>query len=181
MTAVSRRSAGPSTRSAPTPCAWSTPKNRVWAVNVAGGKATQESTLSKGPWVFTNGFNRNTGEPYMESIDSDATKPAGNGPADTSPVTRDGGTVLANDSAAYGKLPASPCRLGAGFVDANGVTWAFCADQPTVTTYYLPKDGSEVDRLRQAEPGRGTHGREFRPGAASRHVNQSPPVDILAR
>jgi hypothetical protein len=118
-------------------------KNRVWAVNVAGGKATQEGTLAKGPWVFTNGFNRNTGEPYMESIDSDATKPAGNGPADTSPVTRDGGTVLANDSTAYSKLPASPCRLGAAFVDANGVTWTFCADQPTVTTYYLPKDGQK--------------------------------------
>jgi hypothetical protein len=43
-------------------------KNRVWAVNVAGGKATQEGSLAKGPWVFTNGFNRNTGEPYMESI-----------------------------------------------------------------------------------------------------------------
>ena len=69
----------------------------MWAVNVAGGKATQEGTLAKGPWVFTNGFNHNTGEPYMESIDSDETNPAGNGPADTSPVTRDGGTVLAND------------------------------------------------------------------------------------
>ncbi len=111
-------------------------------VNVAGGKATQEGTLAKGPWVFTNGFNHNTGEPYMESIDSDATNPAGNGPADTSPVTRDGGTVLADDSDALAKLPASPCRLGAAFIDANGVTWTFCADKPTLSTYYLPKDGT---------------------------------------
>jgi hypothetical protein len=117
--------------------------NRVWAVNVAGGKATKEGTLAKGPWVFTNGFNHNTGEPYMESIDSDATKPAGNGPADTSPITRDGGTVLANDSQALTKLPASPCRLGAGFTDANRVTWTFCADSPTLSTYYLPKDGTK--------------------------------------
>jgi hypothetical protein len=117
--------------------------NRVWAVNVAGGKATQEGTLAKGPWVFTNGFNRNTGEPYMESIDSDETNPPGNGPSDTSPITRDGGTVLANDSEALTKLPASPCRLGGGFTDANGVTWTFCADDAAISTYYLPKDGKE--------------------------------------
>jgi hypothetical protein len=117
--------------------------NRVWAVNVAGGKATQEGSLPKGPWVFTNGFNRNTGEPWVESIDSDATNPPGNGPADTSPVTRDGGTVLPAGSDGLTKLPASPCRLGAGFTDANGVTWTFCADKPTVATYYLPKDGKE--------------------------------------
>jgi hypothetical protein len=116
---------------------------RVWAVNVAGGKATQEKSLAKGPWEFINGFNKNTGEPYAESIDSDATNPAGNGTADTSPVTRDGGTVLADGSAALTKLPASPCRLSAGFADANGVTWVFCADQPTISTYYLAKDGKE--------------------------------------
>ena len=132
--------------------------NRVWVVNVAGGKATQEGTLPKGPWVFTNGFNHNTGEPYMESIDSDATNPAGNGAADTSPVTRDDGTVLADDSDALAKLPASPCRLGAAFVDANGVTWTFCADKPTLSTYYLPKDGTTVDRLRQAEQSGGPRG-----------------------
>jgi hypothetical protein len=113
--------------------------NRVWSVNVSGGKATQEGTLAKGPWVFTNGFNPNTGAPYMESIDSDATNPAGNGPADKAPVTRDGGTVLANDDDVLAKLPTSPCRLDAGFTDANGVTWAFCADKPTLSTYYLPK------------------------------------------
>jgi hypothetical protein len=117
--------------------------NRVWAVNVAGGKATQEGTLAKGPWVFTNGFNHNTGEPYMESIDSDATNPAGNGPADHSPVSRNGGTVLANDSDLLAQLPASPCRLGAGFTDANGVTWTFCADKASLSTYYLPKDGEK--------------------------------------
>jgi hypothetical protein len=116
---------------------------RVWAVNVAGGKATQEKPLAKGPWEFINGFNKNTGEAYAESIDSDATNPAGNGVADTSPITRDGGTVLPSGSAALTKLPASPCRLSAGFVDTNGVTWVFCADQPTISTYYLAKDGKE--------------------------------------
>lgn len=117
--------------------------NRIWALNVAGGQATQEGTLPKGPWVFTNGFDRNTGQPWVESIDSDATLPAGNGPADTSPVTRDGGTVLPAGSPGLSELPASPCRLGAGFTDAAGLTWTFCADTDSVTTFYLPKDGKE--------------------------------------
>jgi hypothetical protein len=125
---------------------------RVWAVNVAGGKATQEQSLAKGPWEFINGFNKNTGEPYAESIDSDATNPPGNGPADTSPVTRDGGTVLANGSQGLTQLPASPCRLGAGFTDAHGVTWTFCADQPTISTYYLPKDGKEWTAFGKPSP-----------------------------
>jgi len=119
-------------------------KNRIWAVSVAGGKATQEGALPKGgPWIFTNGFNPNTGEPWLESIDSDATKPAGNGAADTSPVTRSGGTVLASESDGLAKLPQSPCRLAGAFTDENGVTWAFCADKPTLTTYYLPENGKK--------------------------------------
>jgi len=118
-------------------------KNRVWVVNVAGGKATQEGSLPKGPWVFTNGFNPNTGTPWVESITSDRTKPAGNGVAFKSPVTREGGAVLANGSKGLSELPASPCRLGAAYTADDGVTWAFCADRPTLETYYLPKDGKE--------------------------------------
>ncbi len=118
-------------------------KNRVWGLNVAGGKATLESTLPKGPWTFLNGFNRNTGEPFLESIDSDATNPPGNGPADTTAVTRSGGIVLPAGSPGLSTLPASPCRLGAGFTHDSGVTWVFCADKPTLTTYYLPQGGTE--------------------------------------
>ena len=44
---------------------------------------------------------------------------------------------------AFSKLPASPCQLGAGFTTEAGVTWAFCADDPTLTAYYLPKDGTK--------------------------------------
>ncbi len=118
-------------------------KNRVWALDVTGGQATQEKSLASGAWFFNNGFNHATGEPYMESIESDETNPAGNGLADTSPITRDGGTVLANDAKALTELPASPCRLGAAFVDADGTTWTFCADKASLSTYYLPKDGEE--------------------------------------
>jgi hypothetical protein len=118
-------------------------KDRVWAVDVAGGKATLESTLPKGPWEFLNGFNPNTGQPYAESITDDTTNPAGNGPADTSPVTRNGGTVLPAGSPEFSELPTTPCRLGAAFTDEAGTTWAFCADKPTVATYYLPPGGTE--------------------------------------
>jgi len=118
-------------------------KNRVWVVNVAGGKASQEDKLPGGAWVFTNGFNPNTGTPWVESITSDKTKPAGNGVAFKGPVAREGGEVLANGSPGLSDLPASPCRLGAAYTSDDGTTWAFCADQPTVETYYLPKDGKE--------------------------------------
>ncbi|MCW2837963.1 MAG: hypothetical protein JWQ15_2077 [Marmoricola sp.] len=118
-------------------------RKRVWVLNVAGGRATQEATLPQGPWVFANGFDRNTGEPWVESISSDDTLPAGKGPADTSPVSRNGGTVLPAGSTAMSRLPTSPCRLGAGFTDAAGLTWTFCADADSVSAYYLPKEGKQ--------------------------------------
>ena len=118
-------------------------KSRVWVVDVAGGKARQESTLPTDPWVFTNGFNPNTGKPWVESMTSEKTKPAGNGTNFKDPVARQGGEVLANGSAGLSELPASPCRVGAAYTDPDGVSWAFCADEPTVKTYYLPEDGKE--------------------------------------
>jgi len=118
-------------------------KSRVWAVNVAGGKAVQEDPLPTNGWVFLNGFNRNTGEPYVSRIDNEDTLPAGNGPADTDPVTREGGTVLPAGSPGITELPPSPCRLGAGYAEAEGLTWVFCADADTVTAFYLPEGAKE--------------------------------------
>lgn len=118
-------------------------RNRVWAVAVPGGRASQETPLPKGAWVFLNGFNHTTGLPYVESIDSDRTRPPGNGPADTSPITRSGGTVLPSGAPALQRLPENPCRQSAGFTEASGTTWVFCADEPTVKTYYLPKGARE--------------------------------------
>ncbi len=117
-------------------------RDRVWALNVAGGKATPEPPVAGGSFVFTNGFNPTTGEPWSESIDSDQTKPPGNGPTDENPVVRYGGTVLPAGSPELADLPSSPCRLGAGFTTGAGVTWTFCADEPTISTYVLAKDGS---------------------------------------
>jgi hypothetical protein len=118
-------------------------RNRVWTLDVTSDAATQTGTLPKGAWVFLDGFNRNTGEPYVESIESDETKPAGNGVADKSDVTRAGGTVLINDGAAMKALPKSPCRLAGGFTDSSGTSWEFCADSSTVKTYVLAKGGQE--------------------------------------
>lgn len=118
-------------------------RNRVWAVDVSGGKASQETSLPRGAWVFLNGFNRTTGLPYVESIESDRTSPAGNGPADTSPITRSGGTVLPSGAPTLEKQPDNPCRLSAGFTEASGTTWVFCADDPSVKTYYLLKGARE--------------------------------------
>ncbi|HET7350341.1 MAG TPA: hypothetical protein VFJ28_05340 [Marmoricola sp.] len=117
-------------------------RNRVWTVPVTGGKATRTGTLAKGPWIFTNGFDRNTGEPWVESITSEKTRPAGKGAADTSAVERAGGTVLYSESPQLADLPKSPCRLGGGFTAEDGTTWMFCADKPQLTTHYL-SDGSE--------------------------------------
>jgi hypothetical protein len=113
-------------------------RDRVWAVDVAADKATSEGRLQQGPWVFTNGFNHNTGVPWVESIDSDATSPAGNGVADTAPVQRSGGTVLPSESDELGKLPKVPCRLSGGFTLSGGTTVAFCADSDSLTAWALP-------------------------------------------
>ena len=118
-------------------------RSRVWRVPVTGDKATQEGSLPRDPWFFNNGFNRNTGKPYVESMTSETTKPAGEGAADKSPVTRSGGTVLPGESAAFTALPKTPCRFGAGFTEADGLTWVFCADGPELKTYYLPEGTTE--------------------------------------
>ena len=116
--------------------------NRVWSVPVTGSGATRSGSLAKGAWVFADGFNRNSGEPYVESITDEQTNPAGNGSADTSPVSRAGGTVLGSGSAGLDDLPTSPCRLGAAFTESGGTTWMFCADSASIRTYYLA-EGSQ--------------------------------------
>jgi hypothetical protein len=118
-------------------------RNRVWLLNVGGGHASRAGTLPRGPWVFADGFNHNTGKPYVESITSDVTKPAGNGVADKTAVARNGGAVLASGSAMLAKLPQSPCRLGAAFTDGSGTSWTFCADSPSIKTFYLSKNGQQ--------------------------------------
>ena len=89
--------------------------------------------------------------------------------------------MLANDAKALTELPASPCRLGAAFTDADGTTWTFCADKASLSTYYLPKDGEEWTAYGKPSTAGGTRGRRFPAGASSRLLNLSRSLDILAR
>jgi len=118
-------------------------RHRVWSVAVTGDEATRAGRLARGPWIFTNGFDHNTGEPWVESIESEETRPAGNGAADSSAVERAGGTVLFSESKQLADLPRSPCRLGGGFTAADGTAWMFCADKPELTTHYLAEGAEE--------------------------------------
>lgn len=109
---------------------------RVWKVDLAARSATQEATLpAREGWIFGNGFDKNTGEPYIESIDSDQTEPAGNGDSDTRAVERQGGTLIRYDGAALADLPEPPCGFAGGFRFAGGEAWLFCADTPSIATY----------------------------------------------
>jgi hypothetical protein len=115
----------------------------VWKLDLAAKSATQEGTLpKKDGWIFGNGFAKNTGEPYVESIDSDQTDPAGLGDSDTSPVQRQGGTLIRYDGQPLEGLPQPPCGFAGGFQYADGSAWLFCADTPSITAYQAAKGGA---------------------------------------
>lgn len=120
----------------------------VWKVDLAAKTATREATLPRREgWIFGNGFAKNTGEPYIESIDSDATEPAGLGDSDTSPVQRQGGTLIRYDGEPLVGLPKPPCGFAGGFQYADGSAWLFCADTPSITAYQAVKGGTSWHRF----------------------------------
>lgn len=115
----------------------------VWKVDLAAKSAKRESTLPRREgWIFGNGFDKTTGEPYIESIDSDQTEPAGNGDSDTRPVQREGGTLLRYDGEPLPDLPKPPCGFAGGFRYDDGSAWLFCADTPSITAYQVQKGGA---------------------------------------
>ena len=115
----------------------------VWKVDLAAGSASLEGTLpQRSGWIFGNGFDPATGRPYIESIDSDQTEPAGNGDSDTRPVERQGGTLVRFDGEPLDSLPEAPCDFAGGFQYADGATWLFCADSPNITAYQAVKNGT---------------------------------------
>lgn len=119
-------------------------KGTVWVLDVAARTATKAGDLGLeegGGWVFADGFNPNTGEPYVESITSETTKPEGNGPSNTEPVKREQGTLLRADSAVVRAFPADKCRLVGAFETHDSGTWAFCADAPSLTAWHKDKSG----------------------------------------
>ncbi|MBO9522729.1 MAG: hypothetical protein J7518_14450 [Nocardioidaceae bacterium] len=123
-------------------------RHRVWQVDVAARTATAAGTLAvRTGWVFGNGFDKNSGLPFIEAVDTEATEPAGNGIDDARPVERDGGRLLSYDGTALPGLPALPCGFAGGFTDAEGTSWVFCADTPRITTYKVAEDGEQWQRF----------------------------------
>jgi hypothetical protein len=115
----------------------------VWKVDVVAHSATKEGQLpTRSGWIFGNGFDKTTGEPYIESIDSDETDPAGNGDSDTRPIQRQGGTLIRYDGEALEGLPTPPCGFAGGFRVDDGSAWLFCADTPSIAAYRVDKGGA---------------------------------------
>jgi hypothetical protein len=119
-------------------------RHRVWKVDVAARTATAAGTLPlKAGWVFGDGFDPNSGEPYIEAVDTEDTLPAGNGATDTRPVERAGGRLLSYDGSQLPGLPTLPCGFAGGFTDAGGTSWIFCADTPRISAYKLVGGGQQ--------------------------------------
>ncbi|MDQ6688666.1 MAG: hypothetical protein M3130_07695 [Actinomycetota bacterium] len=120
---------------------------QVWRVDLTAVSATSQGRLPKKPgWFFSNGFDKNTGAPFIESVNSDTTVPAGNGSSDTRAVVRQGGRMLISATGRYPGLPPLKCGFSSGFLDSAGTAWLFCADKPSIVTWQLPKGAKTWQR-----------------------------------
>ncbi|HEY0904076.1 MAG TPA: hypothetical protein VGE14_09330 [Marmoricola sp.] len=145
----------------------------VWLVDLSAGSATLEDTLPRREgWIFANGFDHDTGRPYIESIDSDETEPAGNGAGDLRPVERQGGTVLRYDGEDLPGLPTPPCGFAGGFA-FDDVAWLFCADTPSIAAYQAHDGGTSWHAF-------GTPSAKLVPATAAEMAFALPPVDAPA-
>lgn len=147
---------------------------RVWRVDLAARSAVRDGDLpSSSGWIFANGFDKNTGLPYIEAIDTSDTLPAGNGDDDVRLVERRGGVIRLADSTdgteASG-APALPCGFAGGFTVAGGTAWLFCADTPKITAYRLPVGATAWERV-------GTESKPVVPATAEELPVALPPVE----
>ena len=142
----------------------------VWKIDLGARSAAQEGTLPKREgWIFGNGFDKATGEPYIESIDSDDTEPAGNGDSDTRLVERQGGTLIRYDGEDLEGLPQPPCGFAGGFRFGDGTAWLFCADTPSIAAFRLTADGEAWEAF-------GVPSEKIVPGVAAEMTFALPPV-----
>jgi hypothetical protein len=128
-------------------------RRAVWDVDLAADSATKERTLPARPgWIYGNGFDKATGEPYIESIDSGRTDPTGNGADDARPVQRDGGRLIRYDGAPLAGLPEPPCGFAGGFAFDGGPVWLFCADTPSIAAYQAHPGGASWHAIGMPSP-----------------------------
>ncbi|MCX6394942.1 MAG: hypothetical protein NTV23_00465 [Propionibacteriales bacterium] len=111
-------------------------RQQVWKVDVTARTAVRDGNLPQHPgWIFANGFDKNTGLPFIESLDTPDTLPAGNGDDDVRPVERRGGVLRPTDPNDVAGQPALPCGFAGGFTLTDGAAWLFCADTPKISAY----------------------------------------------
>jgi hypothetical protein len=144
-------------------------RRRVWALDLAAGTGAREGSLPSHPgWIYANGFDKNTGLPYLEARTTEATLPAGNGADDVRAVRRQGGEMIDED-VEHSDEPALPCGFASAFRTSAGETWLFCADTPRITTYRLPAGATAWKQV-------GTPTAAVLPGSASELPVVLPPV-----
>jgi hypothetical protein len=142
----------------------------VWKVDLASQSASEERTLpSREGWIYGNGFDKATGEPYIESIDSDETEPAGNGDNDVRAVQRQGGTLVRYDGEELDGLPKPPCGFAGGFAFDGGIVWLFCADTPSIVAYQAHPGGASWHAYGMPSP-------KLVPASAAELTFALPPV-----
>jgi hypothetical protein len=145
---------------------------QVWTVDLTTSRATRTGELPHHPgWIYGNGFDKNTAVPYIESVDSFVTDPAGNGEDDTRPVQRQGGVLVRYDGGDLDGLPDPPCGFAGGFEFRDGDAWLFCADTPSIVAYRL---GEGADPRWDAV---GTPSPKVVPGGSVELAFALPPVD----
>jgi hypothetical protein len=145
-------------------------ERRVWKLDLVGGTGARDGDLPSHPgWFFANGFDKNTGLPYIEDTDSEATLPAGNGIGDIRPVLRDGGQIRIDDGTEHAGEPAEPCGFAGGFVTAEETVWIFCADTARISAYRLDKGAEAWEPVGKASP-------SIVPAAAAEVPVVLPPV-----
>lgn len=115
---------------------------RVWSLDLGDERADQYDQLKAAGTVFTNTFDPNTAEPYVESIDGTKTYPANMQSRLKAPIKRAGGTLLPTDSPQLRDLPKNPCELASGFRSSSGQSWLICANDTRLQAYVLDKGAS---------------------------------------
>lgn len=123
-------------------------QRRVWLVDPVAATAERQDDLpAKDGWIFANGFDKNTGLPFIEDTETTETLPAGNGDDDVRPVEREGGAIWFPDGAPTSDQPAPPCGFAGGFTTAAGALWLFCADTPRIQAYRLERGADAWEKV----------------------------------